>query len=96
MGHIGILPLALAALAILAQRDRTTWTLLGVSGVAFVLSLGIYSVPHGWLTLLPGFDLLRARPADAGDGLWTGSAGGHRPAGADQPSPRTGTARRGW
>ena len=60
MGYIGILPLALAALAILARRDRTTWTLLGVSGVAFVLSLGIYSVPHGWLTLLPGFDLLRA------------------------------------
>ena len=60
VGYIGVLPLALAALAILARRDRTTWSLLGVSGVAFVLSLGIYSVPHGWLTLLPGFDLLRA------------------------------------
>ena len=60
VGYIGVLPLALAALAILARRSRTTWTLLGVSGVAFVLSLGIYSVPHGWLTLLPGFDLLRA------------------------------------
>ncbi|MEZ4770819.1 MAG: hypothetical protein R2844_20685 [Caldilineales bacterium] len=59
-GYIGILPLALAALAILARRNRTTWTLLGVSGVAFLLSLGIYSVPHGWLTLIPGFDLLRA------------------------------------
>ena len=59
-GYIGILPLALATLAILARRNRTTWTLLGMSGVAFLLSLGIYSVPHGWLTLIPGFDLLRA------------------------------------
>ncbi len=59
-GYIGVLPLALAGLALLARRERGTWNLLGLSGVAFLLSLGIYSIPHGWLSLLPGFDLLRA------------------------------------
>ncbi len=59
-GYIGILPLALAALALLGRRNRHTWTFLGIAGVGFLLALGIYSIPHGWLTLLPGFDLLRA------------------------------------
>ncbi len=60
VGYIGILPLALAALALLGRRNRHTWTFLGIAGVGFVLALGIYSIPHGWLSLLPGFDLLRA------------------------------------
>jgi hypothetical protein len=60
VGYLGILPLALAALALLARRDRHTWALAGLSGVAFLLALGIYSILHGWLSLLPGFDLLRA------------------------------------
>lgn len=59
-GYLGILPLALAFLALLARRDRTTWTLLGVSGVSFLLALGVYSIPHGWMSLLPGVNLLRA------------------------------------
>jgi len=60
VGYIGILPLALAALALLGRRNRHTWTFLGIAGVGFLLALGIYSIPHGWLSLLPGFDLLRA------------------------------------
>ncbi len=60
VGYIGILPLALAALALLGRRNRHTWTFLGIAGAGFLLALGIYSIPHGWLSLLPGFDLLRA------------------------------------
>ena len=60
VGYIGILPLALAVLALLGRRNRHTWTFLGIAGVGFLLALGIYSIPHGWLSLLPGFDLLRA------------------------------------
>ncbi len=60
VGYLGILPLVLAALAVLARRDRLVWTLAGVAAASFVLAMGIYSVPHGWLSLLPGFDLLRA------------------------------------
>jgi hypothetical protein len=60
VGYIGILPLALAVLAILGRRNRHTWTFLGIAAVGFLLALGIYSIPHGWLSLLPGFDLLRA------------------------------------
>lgn len=60
VGYLGILPLALAVLALLARRNRHTWTFLGIAAVGFVLALGIYSIPHGWLSLLPGFDLLRA------------------------------------
>ncbi len=59
-GYLGIFPLVLAFLAVFTRRNRTTWTLLGISGVSFVLALGIYSLPHGWLSLLPGFNLLRA------------------------------------
>lgn len=59
-GYIGILPLVLAVLALLGRRNRHTWTFLGIAGVGFLLALGIYSIPHGWLSLLPGFDLLRA------------------------------------
>ncbi|HSN78317.1 MAG TPA: hypothetical protein VL334_24870, partial [Anaerolineae bacterium] len=60
VGYIGILPLALAVLAVLGRRNRHTWTFLGIAAVGFLLALGIYSIPHGWLSLLPGFDLLRA------------------------------------
>jgi len=60
VGYIGILPLALAALALLGRRNRHTWTFLGIAGAGLLLALGIYSIPHGWLSLLPGFDLLRA------------------------------------
>jgi hypothetical protein len=60
VGYLGILPLALAVLAVLGRRNRHTWTFLGMAAVGFLLALGIYSIPHGWLSLLPGFDLLRA------------------------------------
>lgn len=60
VGYIGILPLALAVLALLGRRNRHTWTFLGIAAAGFLLALGIYSIPHGWLSLLPGFDLLRA------------------------------------
>jgi hypothetical protein len=59
-GYLGILPLVLAGLAIALRRDRRTWTFLGLAAVSFVLALGIYAIPHGWLTLIPGFDLFRA------------------------------------
>jgi hypothetical protein len=59
-GYLGVFPLALAFLAILARRNRVTWTLAGIGGVGFVLALGVYSLPHGWLSLLPGFNLVRA------------------------------------
>ena len=62
-GYIGILPLILAALAILLRRlpgERRIWPWVGLAAVSFVLALGIYAIPHGWLTLLPGFGQLRA------------------------------------
>ena len=62
-GYVGILPLILAALAILLRRlpgERRIWPWVGLAAVSFVLALGIYAIPHGWLTLLPGFGQLRA------------------------------------
>jgi hypothetical protein len=59
-GYLGILPLILAALAIGLRRDRQTWAWCGLAGVTFVLALGTYAIPHGWLTLVPGFGQLRA------------------------------------
>ncbi len=60
MGYLGILPLALALLAIVQQPGRRVWLWLGLALTAFVLALGIYALPHGWLTLLPGFGQTRA------------------------------------
>ncbi len=60
VGYIGILPLLLAVLAFALRRDRRTWLWAGLGVTSFVVALGIYAIPHGWLTLLPGFDLLRA------------------------------------
>jgi hypothetical protein len=59
-GYLGILPLFLAALAIGLRRDRQTWAWFGLAAVTFVLALGTYAIPHGWLTLVPGFGQLRA------------------------------------
>jgi hypothetical protein len=42
------------------QNERRIWPWAGLAAVSFVLSLGIYAIPHGWLTLLPGFGQLRA------------------------------------
>ena len=60
VGYLGILPLALAALAVTLRRDRRTWLWVAMAAAGFVIALGIYAIPHGWLTLLPGFGLLRA------------------------------------
>ena len=60
VGYMGILPLILAGLALVLRRDRRTWAWIGLAGISFILALGIYAIPHGWLTLLPGFGQLRA------------------------------------
>ena len=59
-GYLGILPLFLVALALTLRRERRTWTWLGLAAITFVIALGAYAIPHGWLTLLPGFGQLRA------------------------------------
>ncbi len=60
VGYLGILPLVLAAAALALRRERRTWAWAGLAGISFILALGIYAMPHGWLTLLPGFGQLRA------------------------------------
>ncbi|HEY64163.1 MAG TPA: hypothetical protein G4O02_06285 [Caldilineae bacterium] len=61
IGYIGILPLVLAAVAVTARRDRITWRLLGLAIGSFLVALGIYALPHGWLTwIVPGLSQLRA------------------------------------
>ncbi len=60
VGYLGILPLVLAGLAFVLRRERRTWAFAGLAAASFVLALGIYAIPHGWLSLLPGFGLLRA------------------------------------
>jgi hypothetical protein len=59
-GYIGILTLILAGLALALRRDRHTGSWAGLAGASFILALGIYAIPHGWLTLLPGFGQFRA------------------------------------
>ncbi|MCX6028482.1 MAG: hypothetical protein NT169_04155 [Chloroflexi bacterium] len=59
-GYLGILPLILAGLALALRRNQRTWAWAGLAGTGFILALGIYAIPHGWLTLLPGFGQLRA------------------------------------
>lgn len=60
VGYLGILTLVLAVLAIMLRRDRRTWLWAVLAVASFIISLGIYAILHGWLTLLPGFSLLRA------------------------------------
>ncbi len=60
VGYLGILPLILAGLTLALRRDRRTWAWFGLAAASFLLALGIYAIPHGWLTLLPGFGQLRA------------------------------------
>lgn len=59
-----ILGVAGVALALPAQRRRL-WMWLGLAAFGLIVALGIYTVVHGWLTLLlPMFDQFRA-PARA-------------------------------
>ncbi len=61
VGYLGVLPLILALLAMMRGRPRRVWALLGLAVVTFLIALGIYSLPHGWLTrLVPGFGQFRA------------------------------------
>ncbi|MCX7670558.1 MAG: hypothetical protein N2439_10865 [Anaerolineae bacterium] len=59
-GYVGILPLVLVGLALLLRRERRIWLWAGVALASFLLALGIYAIPHGWLTLVPPFGQLRA------------------------------------
>ncbi|MBM4464625.1 MAG: YfhO family protein [Chloroflexi bacterium] len=60
VGYIGVLPLILAALAVLFRRDRLTRFLLGLAIISLLLAFGGHAILHGWLYLLPGFDKVRA------------------------------------
>ncbi len=63
VGYLGILPLVLAGLAVALQRraaGKVIWPWAALACVSLALALGIYAIPHGWLTLLPGFGQLRA------------------------------------
>ncbi len=60
VGYIGVLPLILAALAVLFRRDELTRFLLGLAIISLLLAFGGYAILHGWLYLLPGFDKVRA------------------------------------
>jgi len=60
VGYIGVLPLILAALAVLLRRDRLTRFLLGLAIISLLLAFGGYTILRGWLYLLPGFDKVRA------------------------------------
>ncbi|MCL4535305.1 MAG: YfhO family protein [Bacteroidetes bacterium] len=62
-GYVGLLPLALALVALLTQRRSSPW--LGFYALAalffLMLSLGENTVLHGWLyRFVPGFDKVRA------------------------------------
>jgi len=60
VGYIGVLPLILAGLAVLLRRDRLSRFLLGLAITSLLLAFGGYTILHGWLYLLPGFDRVRA------------------------------------
>ncbi len=60
VGYIGVLPLILAALAVLLRRDRLTRFLVGLAIVSLLLAFGGYTILYGWLYLVPGFDKVRA------------------------------------
>jgi len=60
VGYIGVLPLILAALAVLLRWDRLTRFFVGLAVISLLLAFGGYTILHGWLYLLPGFDKVRA------------------------------------
>ncbi|MEA3459998.1 MAG: hypothetical protein U9R11_04940, partial [Chloroflexota bacterium] len=60
VGYIGVLPLLLAGLAVSLRRDKLTRFLLGLAIISLLLAMGQYTILHGWLYLLPGFDKVRA------------------------------------
>lgn len=63
VGYLGILPLVLAGVGVLLrhrEHGRYIWPMAWLALGSFILALGIYTIPHGWLTLLPGLGQLRA------------------------------------
>lgn len=61
VGYVGILPLLLAALAVLLRRDGLTRFFTFLAVLATLLAFGSSSILHGWLYgFVPGFDLVRA------------------------------------
>jgi hypothetical protein len=57
MWHVGALPLALAAFAlVVARRDRLTWLLGGIVAGALILTLPMVTPLNGPLLALPGVD----------------------------------------
>ncbi len=60
VGYVGVLPLILAGLAVLLRRDRLTRFLVGLAVISLFLAFGGYTILHGWLYLVPGFDKVRA------------------------------------
>ncbi len=59
VGYVGILPLILAALALMWRRERTPRFFVLLALVSFVLATGLYGVVHGWLFLIPGYSQIR-------------------------------------
>lgn len=59
-GYIGILPLLLAIVALVLQKDNQTRFMMALALVSFLLALGKNSILHGWLSLSPGFGQFRA------------------------------------
>ena len=60
VGYVGVLPLILAALAVLLRRDRLTRFFVGLAVISLLLAFGGHTILHGWLYLAPGFDRVRA------------------------------------
>jgi len=63
VGYLGILPLVLVGVGVLLRRrehGRYIWPMAWLAVGSFAMALGIYAIPHGWLTLLPGLGQLRA------------------------------------
>lgn len=61
VGYIGVLPLILAAIALVLRRNKYTlfFALLALLGLA--LAMGGYAILHGWLfQVVPGFGQIRA------------------------------------
>jgi len=60
VGYVGVLPLILAAVAVLLKRDRLTRFFVVLAVISLLLAFGGYAILHGWLYLVPGFDKVRA------------------------------------
>lgn len=60
-GYAGLIPLALAALAVFLRRDRWTAFFVGLAVLALILSLGGHTIVQGWVyRFVPGMDKFRA------------------------------------